>query len=108
MHHKQGLQKVLELLHLGEGSSHGVSAVGHRVVHGGEALTQPTIVTESVKQAITDAISLAPLHNPPNLEVFLNILFKLAVPRTMFGDAKAAQDVVLLGPLFRPYGPLVC
>ncbi|KAG0605047.1 hypothetical protein M758_9G027300 [Ceratodon purpureus] len=67
-HHKQGLQKVLELLRVGEGSGQNVTAVGHRVVHGGEALTQPTLVTESVKQAIERAIPLAPLHNPPNLE----------------------------------------
>lgn len=66
-HHKQGLQKVLELLRLGEGSDQ-ILAVGHRVVHGGEALTQPTLITESVKKAIEKAIPLAPLHNPPNLE----------------------------------------
>lgn len=70
-HHKQGLQKVLDLLRLGEGSSHNVMAVGHRVVHGGEALTRPTLVTESVKQAIEKAAPLAPLHNPPNLEGIL-------------------------------------
>lgn len=69
MHHKQGLQKVLELLRLGEGNGQSVTAVGHRVVHGGEALTQPSLVTESVKHAIEKAIPLAPLHNPPNLEV---------------------------------------
>jgi acetate kinase len=59
---------VLELLRLGEGSDQ-ILAVGHRVVHGGEALTQPTLITESVKKAIEKAIPLAPLHNPPNLEV---------------------------------------
>lgn len=69
MHHKHGLQKVLELLHLGEGGSHNLAAVGHRVVHGGESFSEPTLVTESVKRAIEKAIPLAPLHNPPNLEV---------------------------------------
>lgn len=60
---------MLELLRLGEGNGQSVTAVGHRVVHGGEALTQPSLVTESVKHAIEKAIPLAPLHNPPNLEV---------------------------------------
>lgn len=60
---------MLELLRLGMGSGQNVTAVGHRVVHGGEFLTQPSLVTETVKQAIEKAIPLAPLHNPPNLEV---------------------------------------
>jgi acetate kinase len=66
--HKQGLKKVLELLNFGKGYS-GIAAVGHRVVHGGETLTEPTIITDSVKRAIEKAIPLAPLHNPPNLQV---------------------------------------
>jgi acetate kinase len=66
--HKQGLKKVLELLNFGKGHS-GIAAVGHRVVHGGETLTEPTIITDSVKRAIEKAIPLAPLHNPPNLQV---------------------------------------
>jgi acetate kinase len=66
--HKQGLKKVLELLNFGKGYS-GIAAVGHRVVHGGETLTEPTIITHSVKRAIEKAIPLAPLHNPPNLQV---------------------------------------
>jgi len=60
---------VLELLRVGMGSGQNVMAVGHRVVHGGEFLTAPSLVTETVKQAIEKAIPLAPLHNPPNLEV---------------------------------------
>lgn len=42
-------------------------AVGHRVVHGGEAFHQAARVTESVMQAIDDLSQLAPLHNPANL-----------------------------------------
>ncbi|MEW6354753.1 MAG: acetate kinase [Planctomycetota bacterium] len=44
-----------------------VSAVGHRVVHGGETFVQSTVITDEVKQTIEDYFPLAPLHNPPNL-----------------------------------------
>lgn len=60
---------MLELLDLGEGHDDGIAAVGHRVVHGGEALIEPTLITDSVKRAIENATPLAPLHNPANLEV---------------------------------------
>lgn len=44
-----------------------ISAVGHRVVHGGETFKSPTIINEEVINAITQNIPLAPLHNPSNL-----------------------------------------
>lgn len=44
-----------------------INAVGHRVVHGGEAFASSVIIDEKVKKSIEDCIDLAPLHNPPNL-----------------------------------------
>lgn len=44
-----------------------VDAVGHRVVHGGEAFTEPTLITDGVVAAIHDLVPLAPLHNPANI-----------------------------------------
>ena len=44
-----------------------ISAVGHRVVHGGEEFSGSVIITEAVKKALEACIELAPLHNPPNL-----------------------------------------
>ena len=44
-----------------------ISAVGHRVVHGGETFKAPTIIDKKVIEAITRNIPLAPLHNPSNL-----------------------------------------
>lgn len=43
-------------------------AVGHRVVHGGDQFSDPTIVDDGVISAIEALIPLAPLHNPANLE----------------------------------------
>jgi len=45
-----------------------ISAVGHRVVHGGESITAPTIIDDAVKQIIAENSQLAPLHNPSNLK----------------------------------------
>lgn len=44
-----------------------LAAVGHRVVHGGEAFVDPVIIDDEVIAAIRDTIHLAPLHNPANL-----------------------------------------
>ncbi len=44
-----------------------ISAVGHRVVHGGEVFSGSVLLTDEVKKAVTECNSLAPLHNPANL-----------------------------------------
>lgn len=44
-----------------------IAAVGHRVVHGGEALTKPSLITPETLAAIEQCTQLAPLHNPANL-----------------------------------------
>jgi acetate kinase len=41
--------------------------IGHRVVHGGEAFQQPTLIDAEVIGTIRSLIPLAPLHNPANL-----------------------------------------
>ena len=44
-----------------------IAAVGHRVVHGGEHYSQPTLIDDDVKNTIENLAKLAPLHNPANL-----------------------------------------
>lgn len=44
-----------------------IIAVGHRVVHGGENYSQPTLINDDVKKSIKNLAKLAPLHNPANL-----------------------------------------
>jgi len=48
-----------------------ISAVGHRVVHGGEDFHRPTLINEEVLAAIRKNVPLAPLHNPANLDGIL-------------------------------------
>jgi acetate kinase len=45
-----------------------IDVVGHRVVHGGRDYRQSTLVTSDVKRAIADLATLAPTHNPANLQ----------------------------------------
>lgn len=63
--HAVGLAEVARLL--GEERRASIQAVGHRVVHGGEAFSATTIITDEVKAKIKSLSALAPLHNPPNL-----------------------------------------
>ncbi len=44
-----------------------ISAVGHRVVHGGEKFTRSVLIDDAVLEAIKEVQHLAPLHNPPNI-----------------------------------------
>ena len=44
-----------------------IGAVGHRMVHGGEAFASSVLITPEVLAQIEQCSVLAPLHNPPNL-----------------------------------------
>ena len=44
-----------------------IVAVGHRVVHGGERYSAPTLVDATVLEHLTSFIPLAPLHEPHNV-----------------------------------------
>ncbi len=61
--HEAGMRSVLGIL----GTDHVISAVGHRVVHGGSLFDRATLVTDEVEGQIDELSALAPLHNPANL-----------------------------------------
>jgi acetate kinase len=69
--HSIGLKRVAELLtdkDFGVISNPSeIKAVGHRLVHGGEAFTKTVIITNEVKAKVKELFPLAPLHNPANL-----------------------------------------
>lgn len=44
-----------------------ISAIGHRVVHGGEKFKSSVLIDEDVLEAIRSVQDLAPLHNPHNI-----------------------------------------
>ena len=44
-----------------------INAIGHRVLHGGDKLTESTVIDENVKAKVEEFIKFGPLHNPANL-----------------------------------------
>jgi len=82
--HEQGMERIVSLLIDSEWGvirdKSEIDAVGHRVVHGGEAFKSSTVITSEVISAIEENIPLAPLHNPPNLT-------GINVARSLFPDA---------------------
>ncbi|HEY86297.1 MAG TPA: acetate kinase [Chloroflexi bacterium] len=70
--HGQGLREMNALLTDAEigviADPAEITAVGHRVVHGGEKFSQPTRIDAEVIAVIRELIPLAPLHNPANLQ----------------------------------------
>lgn len=69
--HETAIRMVLDAL---VDKQHGViasldeiSAVGHRVLHGGYKFTKSVVVDDTVIEGIRECIPLGPLHNPANL-----------------------------------------
>ena len=69
--HKVAIQMVMDAL---QDPNHGVissvdeiSAIGHRVLHGGTTYSESIVVDEDVKRVIRECFDLGPLHNPANL-----------------------------------------
>jgi acetate kinase len=83
--HTIGLEKIAAiLLEPKKGvlnSVDDIKAVGHRVVHGGNKFSKPTLINQEVKDNIRNLFDLAPLHNPANL-------MGIEVAETIFTTAK--------------------
>ncbi len=70
--HRAGMNAVMKLLTDSEKgvlkSLEEISAVGHRVVLGGEAIRESCLMGEKEKRIVAELSELAPLHNPANLQ----------------------------------------
>src|SRR6266404_7636097 len=81
-----------------------ISAVGHRIVHGGSQLTEPVVIDAQVKQSIADLTELAPLHNQAGLqgielmEKLLSNTTQIAVFDTGFHRTLPLAAAVYPGP----------
>jgi acetate kinase len=93
LNHEDGLKKIADiLLHPEKGSikkPNEIDVIGHRVVHGGNTFSNPTLINEKVKAEIEKNSALAPLHNPNNLKgiVVTERLFPLAKQVAVFDTA---------------------
>lgn len=91
--HKAGLERITSLLLDAEigvlNSTEDIDAIGHRVVHGGADYTETTLIDEEVKEKIKKLSTLAPLHNPANLQgiVMAEEIFTTAKQVVVFDTA---------------------
>lgn len=69
--HVEALKKICEKLVDPEDgvlkSLSEITAIGHRVLHGGEKITAPVKIDDKAKEIIRECFPLGPLHNPANL-----------------------------------------
>ncbi len=69
--HKEAIKLIVDsLIHPKYGAIQDlseISAVGHRVVHGGEKFSKSVLINEEVLKTFKELAILAPLHNPPNI-----------------------------------------
>jgi acetate kinase len=79
----------------------GLTAAGHRVVHGGEAFSQATVIDDDVVNTIEALIPLAPLHNPPALAGIATARKRLPdVPQVAVFDTAFHATIPAEGRLF--------
>ena len=86
--HKASVSLVLEALIDKENgvitSLDEIGAVGHRLVHGGEAFAKSTLITDEVLDVVESCNILAPLHNPANI-IGVNVCRELMPETPMVG-----------------------
>ena len=98
MDHTVGINLIMEaLVHKDHGvikSINEISAVGHRVVQGGEKYTESVLITKEVIKDIEACIELAPLHNPANLKGIISVdtLMK-GIPQVAVFDTSFHQSM---------------
>ncbi|HBH24313.1 MAG TPA: acetate kinase [Cytophagales bacterium] len=114
--HQAGIEYVLGVLVSDEHGSlislEEIDAVGHRVVHGGEAFSSSVLITDEVVNEIEKCSDLAPLHNPPNLkgiyamEELLPNVPQIAVFDTAFHQSMPQKAYMYAIPytLYQKYG----
>lgn len=72
-----------------------INAIGHRVVHGGEAFTHSVLIDDEVLREINRCIDLAPLHNPTNIKgiVAAREVFGAGLPQVAVFDTAFHQTL---------------
>lgn len=64
--HQAALEQIVSFLRDNQLTG-SIAAIGHRVVHGGESYSQPTLIDTKVMETLRELCQLAPLHNPANI-----------------------------------------
>ncbi|MFT4534780.1 MAG: acetate kinase [Saprospiraceae bacterium] len=99
--HNVGLEMVTKLLRDKENgvitNTSDIDIVGHRVVHGGNSYSTTTLITDDVEAKIEALTTLAPLHNPANLQGII-------LAKQIFAEAK---QIAVFDTAFHHSLPLV-
>jgi acetate kinase len=83
--HKTAALRAVEWLESLDGAT--IDAVAHRIVHGGEHVTEPALATKSIMSALSSASEFAPLHNPPAIAAIEAISARLPkIPAVIVTD----------------------
>lgn len=61
-----------------------INAIGHRLVHGGEKISESVIIDDKVIEILKECIDLAPLHNPAGI-IGIEACKKVMPGKTMVG-----------------------
>jgi len=94
--HREGLARIGKVLRDSGAVENlsDLSAIGHRVVHGGESFRQPTRIDKDVLERIRDMIPLAPLHNPANvMGIEVALQYAPDVPQVAVFDTAFHQSI---------------
>lgn len=104
--HQEAIREVLDLLLNGALKNLSeLSAVGHRVVHGGEIFKESALVNDNVIAQIDELSALAPLHNPAAvlglnaMKAILPEVKQVAVFDTAFHQSMAKEAYLYALPL---------
>jgi acetate kinase len=78
-----------------------LDAIAHRIVHGGDRVSEPVIADDQVIGALEDASRFAPLHNPPAIATLRAVREQFpAVPSIVVADTAFHRT---LPPVARTY-----
>ena len=115
--HTEAFAAVVKMMTEGEGKVINdvseVSAIGHRVVHGGEKFQKSCLVTDAVIDTLNELAPLAPLHNPAGVlgleaaaKVFGADVPNVAVFDTAFHSTMPAKSYMYALPyeFYEKYG----
>jgi acetate kinase len=98
--HAQSALHAIEWLRAGTGITQ-LDAIAHRIVHGGDRVSEPVIVDDGVLNALDEASRFAPLHNPPAIATLRAVRDQFpSVPSIVVADTAFHRT---LPPVARTY-----
>jgi acetate kinase len=97
--HLEAFQEIIKLLSTGKYSVisrlNEISAVGHRIVFGGEKFIVPMLLSDEILCEIESISDLAPLHNPPILQTIRDCRYILGDSTPQVGVFDTAFHITI-------------